>query len=578
MKPDSMKRRGGDFPLAILVMLVAMVGYARPARAVKFEIVVLPDTEDYIDAEEGFPGIMEAQTQWIVDHREAENIVFVSHLGDLIHHDPVAEMPEALSAMGKLDGQVPYSVSAGNHELESATSRQLFAENFGPTRYAPYDWYGGSYDTFNHYQIFSAEDYDFLHINLRKSPDRATLSWAQEVIDANRGKPTILSTHDYLTSDTTRSSAGDSIWNGLVKDNPQIFMTLSGHIHDPKGVAHMLSDNSAGKRVLQILTDFQDYTTAPSGNTDTGYLSKAIFDTDAKTISVQTYSPTYEAVPWLTDADHQYSLRAEFLPQVDGVAWSPINVVPATVVRRHVFYDNCLFDLPAVGNTDDDAIAPDKQALLPGETAGFDNYTSYFRGINGIMVDIDYLPGTPTAEDFQFKVGNDNDPDSWHKAPDPREITVRPGEGDDGSDRVTIRWEDNAIEKEWLQVIVKATEETGLEAPDVFYFGNAIGESGTSPGDAKVNAIDMLGVRNNPHDQYEPALIDDFFDFDRDAKVNLTDMLIARTNTTHHLNTLNLITVPGLKTVAVPEPSTCALLAAGSLGLLAWRRRKCGAV
>ena len=37
---------------------------------------------------------------------------------------------------------------------------------------------------------------------------------------------------------------------------------------------------------------------------------------------------------------------------------------------------------------DDAAIATDKTALLPGETASLANYTSYSRGINGIMVDL----------------------------------------------------------------------------------------------------------------------------------------------------------------------------------------------
>jgi hypothetical protein len=77
----------------------------------------------------------------------------------------------------------------------------------------------------------------------------------------------------------------------------------------------------------------------------------------------------------------------------------------ADVVQRHIFYNNSRFD----GNdpADDAAIAPDKQALLPGQTADFANYTSYSRGINGIMVDIAGLPEevTLTAADFAFRMG-----------------------------------------------------------------------------------------------------------------------------------------------------------------------------
>ncbi len=71
------ERRGGDCRLAILLMLVAIVCCAARAQA-KFEIIALPDTENYVDR--GFEDIMVAQTQWVVDQRAAQNIVFVSQL------------------------------------------------------------------------------------------------------------------------------------------------------------------------------------------------------------------------------------------------------------------------------------------------------------------------------------------------------------------------------------------------------------------------------------------------------------------------------------------------------------------
>ncbi len=110
---------------------------------------------------------------------------------------------------------------------------------------------------------------------------------------------------------------------------------------------------------------------------------------------------------------------------------------------------------------------------------------------------------------------------------------------------MTIVWPDNAIDKQWLQVTVLPGANTGLIEPDVFYFGNAVGETGDSTGDAKVNARDMLGTRNNQRNFLDPAPIDFHFDFDRNARVNAVDMLIARNNTTHFLNALKLITVPG---------------------------------
>ena len=91
----------------------------------------------------------------------------------------------------------------------------------------------------------------------------------------------------------------------------------------------------------------------------------------------------------------------------------------ATVSGRHIFYNRSYFDDPSRGKSDDDAIAPDKRALLPGQTAQFVNYTSYSRGINGILVDVAHLPAAAalTAADFTFKVGNSNSLDTWTTAP-----------------------------------------------------------------------------------------------------------------------------------------------------------------
>ncbi|MBN2474707.1 MAG: pre-peptidase C-terminal domain-containing protein [Pirellulales bacterium] len=222
--------------------------------------------------------------------------------------------------------------------------------------------------------------------------------------------------------------------------------------------------------------------------------------------------------------------------------------VGAEVTGRHVFYNNSAFDGddPTANGNDDNAIATDKIALLPGQTASFQNYTSYARGINGVMVDIAGLTGTPTAADFQFRLGNSDDPGDWATAPEPSSVSVRPGEGVGGSDRVTLIWPDYAIQKQWLQVTVLATANTGLTEPDVFYFGNAVADAGNSTSDARVNATDMLLARNNPRTFLDPAATDFPYDYNRDARVNATDMLLARNNQTHFLNALKLITVPAV--------------------------------
>lgn len=228
---------------------------------------------------------------------------------------------------------------------------------------------------------------------------------------------------------------------------------------------------------------------------------------------------------------------------------------PPQVAARHIFYNRSAWDgrNPAATDDDDAAIASDKAVLLPGQKATFANYTSYNHGINGLMIDVRNLRATPTADDFVFRAGNDNQPygtnldspdDDWRLAPEPISITVRAGAGVDGADRVTLIWPDGAIQKCWLQVTLVADDTNGLLQNDVFYVGNAVGESGNSTGNALVNATDEIGARNNPHSPFNPAPKDDRFDFNRDKLVNAADQIIARNNRTSPFNALKLITPP----------------------------------
>ena len=231
----------------------------------------------------------------------------------------------------------------------------------------------------------------------------------------------------------------------------------------------------------------------------------------------------------------------------DILNWNLTPVAPlATVVGRQIFYNNSAFDgnSAAAGAADDGAIATNKVALLPGGTATLANYTSYSKGINGIMIDVKSAPNAAaiTAADFDFRMGNSNTTSTYAAAPAPLSVTVRPGAGINGSDRVTIIWADGAIQKTWLKVTVKATANTGLVAADVSYFGNAVGESGDNPANAVVNATDEITARNNARNLLNPAPITFAWDYNRDKQVNATDQLLARNNGNNALTAIKLIT------------------------------------
>lgn len=229
----------------------------------------------------------------------------------------------------------------------------------------------------------------------------------------------------------------------------------------------------------------------------------------------------------------------------------------SVVAKRQVFYNNSKFDGNGnngggISASDDLAIATDKSAYFAGGgLSTFANMTSFNKGLNGVMIDLSGPHAAMlTASDFIFRVGTNNAADTWSSAPAPVAISIRPGAGTLGTDRVEIVWADGAIKNQWLQVIVKSNANTGLPdlddgypagQGDVFFFANKIGNvPGLAGGDtanfANVGANDQLEARTHLG---IGANVGNLYDFDRNKIVDANDELIARGN----LGSLRFISV-----------------------------------
>ncbi len=98
-------------------------------------MVMLPDTQQY---SRSFPELFYAQTQWIKENRAKENIVFVTHVGDVVNDrkKDTNQWVVAHKAMSVLDGVVPWGVAIGNHDYDSTACRPdqatAFLEYFSP--------------------------------------------------------------------------------------------------------------------------------------------------------------------------------------------------------------------------------------------------------------------------------------------------------------------------------------------------------------------------------------------------------------------------------------------------------------
>ena len=264
--------------------------YGRPAggagSAEDFTLVVLPDTRFY---SESYPATFLAQTQWVVDHKVARNIVFLSHLGGLTTADTQPQWVNANAAMGLLDGQVPYGLLPGDG-VDLVDNGWDFHHWYGPERFAGQPWYGGAYpDQYpgkNSWQTFEAAGMRFLVVHLEYDPLPARLRWAQGVIEAHPGYRVIVSTHDYLNADGSRDVIGDNIWTGLVATQCSVFLVLS--THNP-GAARSNAANSCGGTVYQVL---QNYESLADGGS--GFLRYFEFHPASDEIAVYTFSPTLD--------------------------------------------------------------------------------------------------------------------------------------------------------------------------------------------------------------------------------------------------------------------------------------------
>ena len=200
----------------------------------------------------------------------------------------------------------------------------------------------------------------------------------------------------------------------------------------------------------------------------------------------------------------------------------------AAINTAEMFYNNSEFDV----SSDLDAVTP-KSHLSFGETATFDNYSSYSKGINGLVLEVQEFATTPTLANisnlFDFKQGNSNDVSSWGDAVDPTGVAYEADIDASGHDRIFLTWNDETIKNTWLEVTALSNSSTGLMEPISFYFGNAIGETGNDSANAQVNLADVGLTRAN-QTGFGSAELENLYDFDRNGAVNLGDVGLARAN------------------------------------------------
>ena len=307
---------------------------ARVAGPNAFTIAVLPDTQDYTSN----PGISDTfgkMTQWLADNAEAKNIEFALHVGDVTQNNTHAQWQIAQDAYAKLDGIIPYSVLAGNHDQAAGGSAADFSSLI--TEYFPEEKFsqanggtlGGTYngEMSNNYHTFQAPDgTNWLVLSLEFGAREDAIRWAGEVIEQHLDHRVILANHYYMNfpdrgnplsgpllaegsgynygmvRSEENATDGETLWRELVSKYPNVTFTFSGHVFGD-GAETLVSYSDYGTPVYQMVVNYQNGvareiqengTAGRGGNGGNGAIRLLTIDPDNDTVWTETYFAEYD--------------------------------------------------------------------------------------------------------------------------------------------------------------------------------------------------------------------------------------------------------------------------------------------
>lgn len=273
-----------------------------------FSIAMIPDTQNEVrpTVPRNFADTrFRDRSQWLVDHREALDIRFVGHTGDVVNwgerdeyqYQVASDGVQPLEAAG-----IPFSLSIGNHDTravcaggsacpgESASVNVRLTPLFNQTFGGRFTAQAGAYEAGrvdNHYSLFEAGGKRWMVLVLELWPRTPVVAWARGVVAAHPQHNVIITTHAYLDGNGTISGSNGGyganspqyLFDNLVKLYPNIRFVFSGHT----GVAASRTDTGVnGNRIVSMLQTFHA-TTNP--------VRLIEIDTVANTATTHIYAP-----------------------------------------------------------------------------------------------------------------------------------------------------------------------------------------------------------------------------------------------------------------------------------------------
>ena len=309
-----------------------------------FTYVVIPDTQLYrgegAHVKKGPPQTgptrnpaFESRVKWIEQNIKRENIVFVSHVGDIVDYKNDEQWSFASNLMARLDGKVPYGISPGNHD-QQVVATDDFNRYFPRSRYEKEPWYVGAFDGYmakdrngqdvkacggnaDSCQLFEAGGMKFVVLHLECNAPVPVLKWVDTMLDKYADRKAIICTHMYLGYKTKeidkirrKSKKKPDEWFGVMnwakthlKDGVPATVAWETCFSKHKNLILIVSGDQSpaicwretqkGVHGNTVHSTLQDY---PRTADDQDWLRLYRFRPELKKIEVWTYSPQHDEV------------------------------------------------------------------------------------------------------------------------------------------------------------------------------------------------------------------------------------------------------------------------------------------
>jgi hypothetical protein len=353
------------FAPGLYVLILALIGgpaFASDtpeAEKVDYRtIVIFGDTQELVDGARSKPGDLyypgdpagrenlenlKRTIDWVIGNREAENIDFVFHVGDIIQDghallkDPLPEcyvegicQKELKNEQGRrkcrcgsetradeqwerfnwlwkrLDGVVPYAIVRGNHDnigSDQPNVRPGFRDYYGAKQMAKLPGYleSSPFEDVGHVWKFQLGAFPVLVLGLPDSAIRSEeqVQWASDLLDhpEYRELPTIFLMHRLFNGVPVDYTKPFLPWRKLISQRPeQIFMTVWGHVSP--GRIRML--DLSGKEVLDIRSNWQVFKEGPRAAL-VNLVRFKLGEDGIESVSIEAFTPTlgFEKSDWL---------------------------------------------------------------------------------------------------------------------------------------------------------------------------------------------------------------------------------------------------------------------------------------